>query len=161
MTCFRNLVKSSLLLAASLGAMACGPSFELATPPGFVEIDQTWDNYDYRATTAKGLVIAAREIDHDPKGDAEFWLEAIEDRMRNRGGYALLDKVGVKSADGISGTQLRFGHDEDGNKPHLYYLTVFVTDDAIVLLEAGGTKKLVTDNQAQIDRAVSTFVVGG
>ena len=46
MTCFRNLVKSSLLLAASLGAMACGPSFELATPPGFVEIDQTWDNYD-------------------------------------------------------------------------------------------------------------------
>lgn len=161
MTRLATLLKSSLLLAAASGAIACGPSFELATPPGFVEIDQSWDHYDYRATTAKGLVIAAREIDHDPKGDAAFWLEAIRDRMRTRGGYALLDEVGVTSADGVKGTQLRFGHDEDGNKPHLYYLTVFVTDDAIVLLEAGGTKQLVTDNQAQIDRAVSTFVVGG
>jgi hypothetical protein len=148
-------------LTLSVAALtACGPSFELATPPGFVEIDQDWDHYDYRATTAKGLVIAVREIDHDPKGDAAFWLEAIEDRMRLRGGYALLEKVAVKSADGVDGTQLRFGHDEDGNKPHLYYLTVFVTDDAIVLLEAGGSKKLVTEHAAQIDRAVSTFRVG-
>ena len=160
MTCLRSLFRSSLVLAASLGAVACGPSFELATPPGFVEIDQSWDHYDYRATTAKGLVIAVREIEHDPKGDAEFWLEAIEDRLRHRGGYALLDRVPVQSADGVAGMQLRFGHDDDGNKPHLYYLTVFVTDDAIVLLEAGGSKQLVTDNQAQIDRAVSTFVVG-
>jgi len=160
MTTFHTILGRTLFAAASLATVACGPSFELATPPGFVEIDQSWDHYDYRATTAKGLVIAAREIDHDPKGDAAFWLEAIEDRMRHRGGYALLEKVPVTSADGVSGTQLRFGHDEDGNKPHLYYLTVFVTDDAIVLLEAGGTKKLVTDNQAQIDRAVSSFVVG-
>lgn len=146
-----------LIVAVSLLAVACGPSFVVTTPPGFVEIENEWDEYDYRATTADGLVIAVREIEHDPEGTTEFWLQAIKNRMRDRGGYALLETVEVKSADGVQGTQLRFGHDEEGNRPHLYYVSIFVTESAILLVEAGGTKKLMTDSAAQIATLVSEF----
>ena len=149
-------------LSVALGLIcvsACGPSFVVQTPAGFVELNDEWDGYDYRATTADGLVIAAREIEHKPKGDAAFWLKAIKNSMRDRGGYALLETLQVQSADGVPGTQLRFGHDEEGNKPHLYYLTLYVTDDVIVLLEAGGSKKMVTENAAQIATAVRSFSV--
>jgi hypothetical protein len=142
---------------ALLSAVACGPSFEMGTPPGFVEIENDWDAYDYRATSADGLVMAVRELEHDPEGEPEFWLTAIKNRMRERAGYALLEEKPVQSADGVKGTQLRFGHDSEAGKPHLYYLTVFVTPDSIYLLEAGGTKELMTAGQAKVDAAVREF----
>jgi hypothetical protein len=141
------------ILALLIG---CGPSFEAETPAGFVEIESE-SQYDYRAANADGLVMAARELDHEPKGEPEFWVKAIKNRMRERGGYALLEEVAVESGDGVKGTQLRFGHDEDSGKPHLYYVTVFVTEDALFLLEAGGTKEQVKANAAKIDRAVRGF----
>jgi hypothetical protein len=127
------------------------------TPPGFVELDEDYSAYDYRATSADGLVLAVREIDHDPKGQLPFWVRAIENRMRERGGYALLENKPVKSADGVTGQQLRFGHDDEGNKPHLYYVTVFVTDSKIFVIEAGGTKELMTSQAQQLDAAIQGF----
>jgi hypothetical protein len=134
----------------------CGHSFEATTPPGFVELeDQT--SYDYRATNADGLVIAVREIDHEPKGEMAFWTKAIENRMRQRGGYALIGTHDVKSKNGLDGKQLRFGHDESGT-PHLYYVTIFLTEKHIFLIEAGGTKELMDKNAAAVDAAIATFV---
>lgn len=145
-------------VAAALLLVACGPSFKATTPSGFVELDEPgYSEYDYRATTADGLVLAAREIDNDPKGESAFWVRAIENQMRERGGYALLETKDVSSADGVAGKQLRFGHDESGNQPHLYTITVFVTDSAICLLEAGGSKELMTKQAAQIDTFVRAF----
>jgi hypothetical protein len=144
-----------LLFPFALLLAGCGPSFEAATPPGFVELEDQ-NLYDYRATSADGLVLAVREIDHDPKGAMAFWTRAIENRMRQRGGYALLGTHDVKSKDGVDGKQLRFGHDESG-KPHLYYVTVFVTEKHIFLVEAGGTKELMERNAKDIDWAISNF----
>jgi hypothetical protein len=144
-------------MALGIAAAGCGPSFEMTAPAGFVEIDNAWDSYDYRATTADGLVIGVREIAHDPKGEASFWVKAIQNRMRERGGYALLETVEVTSGDGVRGTQMRFGHDEGGKHPHLYYLTLFVTSERLYLVEAGGTKELVTASAAELDRAIKAF----
>ncbi|RLB47962.1 MAG: serine/threonine protein kinase [Deltaproteobacteria bacterium] len=151
------MLRKLLILAVGLLWLGCGPSFVAVTPPGFVEIENEYDSYDFRATSADGLVIAVREIEHDPQGTTEFWIQAIKNRMRDRGGYALLETVTVKSGDGIEGTQLRFGHDEEGNRPHLYYVTLFITESSILLLEAGGTKKLMTDHAAELGKAVSQF----
>ncbi len=137
--------------------MACGPSFVSQTPKGFVELDNDNDAYDYRATTADGVVIAVREIDNEAKGEREFWLKAIRNQMRERGGYKLLEEVAVTSADGLNGTQLRFGHDDGNNRAHLYYLTVFVTDATIWLVEAGGTKDRMTTEARQVAQAVAAF----
>jgi hypothetical protein len=142
-------------LSASLFA-AC-TNFTAVTPKGFVELDDQ-DLYDYRATTADGLVIGVRELDNDPEGELDFWARAIENQLRNSGGYALLETREVKSKDGVTGKQLRFGHDE-GKTPHLYYLSVFVTPDTIQILEIGGTKELVTKHAAEVDYAVANFSV--
>jgi hypothetical protein len=139
-----------------VSAFACTPTF--ATPKGFVDLDEG-GAYTQRATTADGMVLAGREIENDPEGDLAFWSHAIENQMRMRGGYALLEKKKVKTTDGHEGETLRFGHDE-GNKPHLYYIAVFVTkgnfweDGTIYVVEAGGPKDLVERNAASIDWAI-------
>jgi hypothetical protein len=83
-----------------------------------------------------------RQLDNDPKGEISFWEQAIENQLRQRAGYSLLEKRDAKSADGTPGRQLRFGHDE-GKTPHLYYVTLFVNDRHIYLIEQGGTKEFV------------------
>lgn len=145
------------LSLAALPLFGCGHNFEATTPPGFVELEDQ-EAYDYRATTADGLVIAVREIEHEPKGEVAFWVRAVENRMRQRGGYALLGTRDVKTQSGLDGKQLRFGHDESG-KPHLYYVTIFVTPDQIFLLEAGGTKELMEKGAPELDQAVQGFRV--
>lgn len=148
--------RSLVALFVALGAFACTPTF--ATPRGFVDLDES-GTYDQRATTADGLVLAGREIENDPEGDLAFWSHAIENQMRMRGGYALLEKRAVKTEKGYSGTELRFGHDE-GNRPHLYTIAIFVTmgnwlsDGTIYVVEAGGPKELVEKNAASIDWAI-------
>ena len=164
---------SLLLLAAGALAIGCGPSFTLSTPPGFIELDEKYSPYDYRATTADGVVIAARELDNDRHGELGFWVKAIENRMRERGGYALIESKQVKSADGVEGRLLRFGHDDQGGagsslqaqgtgsgRPHLYYLAVFVTEKKIFLVEAGGTKELISSQAAVVDSAIAAFRTG-
>jgi hypothetical protein len=144
-----------LCAALLLGSAGCGSSFQAATPAGFVELEDQ-EQYDYRATNADGLVIAVREIDHEPKGTIDFWTRAIENRMRQRGGYALLGSRDVKSASGVAGKQMRFGHDE-GNKPHVYHVTLFVTDSTLYVLEAGGTKEQIERHAAELDWSVQNF----
>lgn len=144
-----------ILLVIALSIAGCHASFVPAKPSGFVELENQ-TAYDWRATTADGLVIAVREIDHDPPGATEFWTRAIENVMRQRGGYALVAEKDVKTVDGLVGKQLRFGHDE-GSKPHLYYVTVIVTQSKIYLLEAGGTKEQIERYSAQLDWSVEKF----
>lgn len=146
----------ALWLCISLTLIGCGPSFQVATPPGFVELDEDDSSYDYRATTADGLVLSVREIEHEPKGDLGFWVRAIENELRTRGGYAHLDTVPIKNRQGLEGRQLSFGHDES-HRPHLYVLNVFVTDDYIYLVEAGGSKELCDKHMDQLKWAVQNF----
>ncbi len=142
-----------LLLA--LTTVGCGHSFEASTPQGFVELEDQ-EEYDYRATTADGLVIAVRELEHEPKGTQDFWTRAIENQLRQKGGYALLGKHDVTTKTGLKGKQLRFGHDEGGT-PYLYVLTLFVTDDTLYLMESGGTKELVERHREQLEWAIQNF----
>lgn len=142
-----------LSLALSLGALAgCGRSFVAATPPGFVDLGDRYGKDEYRATTADGVVLGVRAMPNDPKGERAFWTRAIENQMRELGGYALLGRRDVKNRSGMVGEQLRFGHDDHG-QPALYYLTIFVTDDRIYLVEAGGPKAQVERFEPQLEWA--------
>lgn len=145
-----------LMLFALVG-MGCGRPFVAATPPGFVELNELYSGDEYRAATADGVVLGIRALKNEPKGDLGFWLRAIENRMRDMGGYALLDKREVKNRGGLTGTQLRFGHDER-QSPHLYWISLFVTDDRVYLLEAGGTKSEMTRLEPQLDWSVRNFL---
>jgi hypothetical protein len=153
------------LVLLSVFAVACGQSFEAKTPAGFVELDETDPAYAYRATTADGLVVAVREVENEPRGELSFWARAVENELRQRGGYALLAQRDVKTHEGLPGKQLRFGHDE-GNQPHEYNVTLFVkdstsmlfwTNSSLYVLEAGGTKELMTRHAKALDDYVTSF----
>lgn len=142
-----------------VGLAGCGAAFEASTPPGFVELRGQDDaGYAYRATNADGLVMAVRQVKNDPKGELAFWERAIENQLRQRAGYSLLEKRDTAGAEGVRGRQLRFGHDE-GKTPHLYYLTLFVTEKDIILVEQGGTKELVESHASDLDSAIARFRV--
>jgi hypothetical protein len=146
-----------LTLFVALGAFASCRPFVPATPPGFVELEDRYSWNEYRATTADGDVIGIRAFDNEPKGERAFWVRAIENRMRDSGGYALLEKRDVKNRGGLTGTEMKFGHDE-GDEPYLYRLTVFVTDDRVFLVEAGGTKVQMERQAEQIDWSLKNFL---
>lgn len=131
-------------------------SFQATTPKQFAELEDQEPQYDYRATTPDGVVLAVRVLDNEPRADESFWAKAIELKLRTMGGYALLDTRDVKCKTGLGGKQYRFGHDE-GARPHLYWLTVFVTKKRIFVLEAGGAKDLVQREASAIDAFVADF----
>ena len=120
----RNLLALCLAVAGSLAAAGCGRSFVPATPPGFVDLGDTYPDGEYRATTADGAVLGVRAFANEPRGELAFWARALENRMRENGGYALLTKQAITSRGGLVGTELDFGHDE-GSTPHLYRVALF------------------------------------
>lgn len=149
-----QICKLMLLAALGFGA-ACGPSFHQPTPKNFVKLKEQ-QRYSYRAVTADGLVYAVKELEHSPNGDLSFWTKAIENKLRFQAGYALLHTANVATRSGLEGTQLQFGFDR-GKTPHLYYVTVFTTDDHIFVIEAGGAKDLMETHKRELDEALASF----
>ncbi len=146
----------TLLAGLALAATGCGHPFVPATPPGFVDLGDKYPHGEYRATTADGVVIGIRAWDNDPKGELSFWSRALELRMRDSGGYALLEKHAVAARGGLTGVAMRFGHDE-GKTPYLYTIALFVTEKKIYLVEAGGVKDEVVKQEAQIKYAIENL----
>jgi len=131
-------MKRILFLLLLIG---CGRPFKVQTAPGFVELEKQQDyDYQYRATTPEGVVFGVKTVDvSDDKSDLDFWTKAVTLQLRDVQGYALLDSTDVTSLDGTKGKTLRFGHDEDG-KPFDYWLTLYVAQNRLFLVEAGGAK---------------------
>lgn len=151
-------ITAAFVLALSAIAFAgCGRPFDPATPSGFVDMGKRYPDGEYRAATADGVVIGIRAFDNDPRGELAFWSKALENRMRLRGGYALLEKRTVKNRGGLQGVELRFGHDEE-SEPFLYWVTLFVTDARIYVIEAGGPKAEVEKERPRIEWAVENFL---
>lgn len=146
-----------LALAASVATFASCRPYVPATPPGFVELEDRYTYTEYRATTADGVVLGIRAFDNEPKGERAFWVRALENRMRDAGGYALIEKREVKNRGGLTGTEMRFGHDE-GDEPYLYRLTIFVTDKRVFILEAGGSRVQMERQAEQIDWSIKNFL---
>ena len=141
-------------LALSIG---CGQGFGITTPKGFANLSEVERQYpyDYRATSAEGVVLAVRRMPREPR-DAEpsFWMEAVENELRLRGGYALLDKREVTAKNGTRGLRLRFGHDQDG-KPYVYEVTLYVGAEHLVLVETGGRKDAYDRHEAALAASVA------
>jgi hypothetical protein len=145
----------SLLLALSLAALAgCGRSFVPFTPPSFVDLGDHYPRGEYRAASADKVVLGVRAFDNDPKGNLTFWSRALERRLREMGGYALIDKRDVSAQGGLTGIVMRFGHDE-GKTPFLYTVALFVSATKIYVVEAGGEKDEYVKVEPQILEAIT------
>jgi hypothetical protein len=134
----RHFSSFLILVAALFAATGCGKPFDVQTAPGFVPLENQ-GQYEYRATTPEGVVVAIRVVEDEKRGDLAFWTQALTLQLRDVTGYALLDSVDVGARDGTKGKLLKFGHDE-ADKPFAYWVSIFPAQGRLFLVEAGGSK---------------------
>lgn len=150
----RHKLQAIAMLVALSAQAACASLTQ--TPPGFVELEDA--GWDYRATSAEGVVITVRHLAHEPEGELSFWTRSVEQEMAARGGYALVDERPVQTSAGAPGALLRFRH-QAADTPHLYFVALFIDEDTfgsddLFVVEAGGTEEAVVDAEGAILRAI-------
>lgn len=149
------------LFGLPLASAACSRPFDIETPDSFVELDENrYSRYDYRATTADGVVVSVRAIDNERRGTTEFWTEAIRTKLRDGRGYELLDEEDINARGGLQGKQMRFGRDESGHT-YRYWISLFVRDQGrdpmVWVIEAGGEQGAFEGRQEDIERLLVSF----
>jgi hypothetical protein len=152
-----------LALVVALSSSGC-VHFVTHVPVGFVELPRGQrEGFAFRAVTPDGLVLAVRDvenpdIDGKPNGDTAFWVKAISNRLRDTGGYALLEQKDVTTKAGNKGVLLSYGHDE-GRSPHRYQVALFQARDRLLVVEAGGEKALFEAQAASVAQFLNDFEV--
>jgi hypothetical protein len=148
-----SLAMCCVTVAACLG---CQPL--VRTPARFLQLDERHADYQYRAVTADGVVLAARvlEVAHQSGGGLDFWVLAIKMRLRASGAYALRSEHSIKTANGLDGRQLRFARDEK-QRPYQYWITIFVDGDALALVEAGGPEAQFSAYEREVEGAIRSL----
>ncbi len=142
-----------------LFAAACSSRAHLAPPQGFAELAKN-DTYSFRATSASGVVIAARTEANDPKGNLDFWTSALDYKLQKSGYHRVGEPEKVASSAGAVGKTIHFEIDR-GGRPHEYWVTVFVIDDKVVVVEAAGDKAFFdAGTKKQIAEAVRSVKLG-
>jgi hypothetical protein len=155
----------TLLLATfGLALSGCGANFEPSTPSDFVvfedEYDTPWylrftsgDEYPYRSASADGIVLGIRHFENDPSGTLPYWTEALKRRLEARGHYELVSSEDVKNDEGVPGKRLVFAH--RAAAPQAYRITLYLHDDTLFLVEAGGPSAVIEARRAELDQAAA------
>lgn len=153
-----NRIRSFALLSlcATVLASGCaGP--QLATPTGFAA-NPSDKAYDYRASDGEGVVLAVRRHKNQLRGDLEFWTSALDVRLQSAG-YEATERRSITSADGHTGTQLRYTLD-DGGRALDFWVTLFVTKRHVVVVEAGGDQQLLAPKASTVQEAIASVEIG-
>jgi hypothetical protein len=145
------MLKTTTVLMTVLALAGCaGKRFEAHSAQGFVVLADQEPDYDWRAVAPEGVVVAVRSVPLDDEADLPFWARAVTLRMREQDGYALLATKDVRTSDGKAGTELLFGHDEDG-KPFVYRVRLYLAGKRLIVVEAGGAKEQMERYAPSID----------
>ena|SRR5687767_10149892 len=148
----RSFTFLSLFALAALAG--CSRGARLETPSGFATLEDD-DHFSYRATSARGVVLATRTQPNDVKANTEFWAEALDLRLKDKG-YVVESTRTVKTSKGLSGTQMRYTTTRNGRE-HRYWLTVFATKSKVYVVEAAGDKEPFDKASGTVDSAIATL----
>jgi len=151
-------MKTTRLHVLAAFVLACAAAgchgARLETPTGFATLD-SGDMYSYRATSAKGVVLATRTEPNDVEANTEFWAEALDAKLRDKG-YVSEGARTVKTAKGLTGTQLRYTTAKNGRE-HRYWVSVFATKKKVFVVEAAGDKEPFDKAAKTVEAAVTTL----
>jgi hypothetical protein len=155
----RHRVLCIAALLAGIIAAGCGPGARIETPAGFATLDDQKE-YVYRSTSADGVAIAIRREKNSPKGNLDFWADIIDRRLR----IDRYDPAGkpteARAASGPSGRQMRYTR-EDGGRVYRFWVTIFVTDSKVWLVEVGGDQERFKGKiEEAVVRAIGTISIG-
>jgi hypothetical protein len=155
----KNAITTALLLAASLAAVACGPSVSLVTPPGFAVLDKQ-EEYLYRAASADGVAIGVRAEKNEPRGNLDFWAEAVDRQLRKSGYVPEGDPADVRTSAGLTGRETKYKREVNGRTSR-FWTVVFVTDKHVFVVEAGGDSDRFKEKaQKGIQKAIESLGIG-
>lgn len=140
-----------ILFALSICAAACGPASGLAAPDGFAHLGG--DHFDDRIGSASGVVVGTRVVPNEPRANLDFWTQAIDLRLRQRGYVPTDAPKDVKNAAGLPGRSLHYTYN-DGTRDNRYYVDVYATSRRILLVEATGA---APDFDASLPKVVETM----
>ncbi len=146
----------SMIMLAVLALGGCATA-QLQTPSGFAPHEDD-ELHDYRASDGEGVVLAVRSEKNQPRGDLEFWSSALDVRLR-KAGYQALAREDVTSADGHTGRQLRYVIPDQGREL-TFWVTLFVTERRVVVVEAGGDTELFEPKIGTVERAIASLELG-
>ena len=149
-------LKSLACLSLCLTLFGCAHA-QFDTPHEFARLEED-SSYAQRATSARGIVIAVREIEAPEDTSVAFWSEAISQRLKAGRGYALLSERDVRAKSGQPGKLLVFGHDQNGHTFD-YWVAVFPEKKRVVLLEAGGRRDHFEQAKPEIEKALTSLTL--
>jgi hypothetical protein len=149
-------LKSVAFLCLCLTLFGCAHA-QFDTPHEFAKLDEK-SSYAQRVTSARGIVIAVREIDAPEDTSIAFWSEAISLRLNSGQGYALLGEQDVKAKSGQAGKLMRFGHDQNGHTFD-YWVAVFPQKKRVVLVEAGGRRDHFEKAKPEVEKALASLTL--
>lgn len=145
-------MKLLVIVTGIMGAVAgCA---RMDVPANFVELDgANRGNYDLRAVSADGLVVALQTRENPKKGTLEFWSKAIANEMTANRGYTLDKSEEVAFAGGGKGVLMAFTSQRSGAK-FSYMLALCVKWNSVVIAEAGGKGDAFAPRQEDIRRSL-------
>ena len=148
---YRTLIAAAVLLVAA----GCTHGGRLDTPNGFANLGDQGD-FSYRATSARGVVLATRTEPNDVKANTDYWAETLDLRLRDAGYEVDGQTRKVHTVKGLDGTQLRYTTTRDG-RPHRYWVTVFATKSKVYVVEAAGDKVPFDAAESAVEKAIATL----
>ncbi len=145
-------------IALALTLSACGPSYQLTLPSRFVALqdDSARGSYELRATTTDGVVMGLDVIPNREHATLEFWSDAAKRSVRDGQGYELLSEADMEAASGQPGHVMRFARDLSGHS-YRYTMVLFVTPDALWLIEAGGREEAYAAAEHDVEASVAAM----
>jgi hypothetical protein len=151
----RVLVVFASALALSLLGTGCA-SFEIRTPAGFGQLRNQRPRYDYRAVSAYGVALAVRVVPNTERGNLDFWSEVVDRHLQHGGTYRAAGTTDLRTTSGLTGRRLAYAYG-DPQAGQTYWVTVFVTDRKVYLVEAGGGTEAFTRARDGVEHALQSF----
>jgi hypothetical protein len=148
----------AFLALIPLFALGCSRGPQLSTPDDFAELERG-ENHAFRATNASGVVLGVRSEKNDPRGNLDFWSQALDHKLQ-KGGYKKTGASAVTTNGGLAGKRMRY-EVERGGRVSEYWITVFVTQGEVVVVEAGGDSAFFDEEtEKRVDHAIRTLDLG-
>ena len=117
---------------------------QLSTPKGFVALEKgeySYNDYTYKAVSPDGAVLQVRYQEEQPKGEFDFWAEALQRELTEGLGYELISEEEIRTDKGEEGRVMRFRGAHQG-QVFRYGVAVFVEEedddyDNVITVEYG------------------------